>query len=129
MKQIHPELDVNGEFNHEVAILKYFPRHVHTYSLSRALKHPNIVLFMGVARDPSTSSMYIVQELVNGGSLSALLGNHANELVLEDRLQCSLFPSYHHDIPSDSFKKDGIRYHKGTGVYAHEGVFTSRSQG
>eukprot|EP01103_Thecamoeba_quadrilineata_P006051 TRINITY_DN15787_c0_g1_i1.p1 TRINITY_DN15787_c0_g1~~TRINITY_DN15787_c0_g1_i1.p1 ORF type:complete len:561 (+),score=96.65 TRINITY_DN15787_c0_g1_i1:2-1684(+) len=50
----------------------------HEASILQKLRHPNIVLFMGIAR--SNETYYIVQEFAKGGSLYKLVSNPKNKI-------------------------------------------------
>mmetsp|Transcript_10147 Transcript_10147/g.31207 ORF Transcript_10147/g.31207 Transcript_10147/m.31207 type:complete len:611 (-) Transcript_10147:1638-3470(-) len=69
------------------SIEKEFEREV---SALKSLRHPNIVLFMGIATDPE-KNLWILTEYVRGGSLSTLLANgKADQLPWHKRLNYSL---------------------------------------
>lgn len=84
VKRIHSGLDRRGEFAHEVSMLK-------------AMKHPNIVLFMGVVHSKgegeTPGDLYLVQEFVQGGSLRSVLDDRSRFLDWETRIR--LFLSFY----------------------------------
>jgi len=73
VKCLKEKIDRSGEFAHEVAMM-------------RALKHQNIVLFMGVSEGPD-GTLYVVQELVRGGSLRKVLSDATKTIDWETRLR------------------------------------------
>lgn len=64
--------EAKEQFEHEVKVLRFDSRSWQLPDkLRRALRHPNIVLFMGIAQ--RDDELYLVQEYIDGGSLRDLL--------------------------------------------------------
>jgi serine/threonine protein kinase len=105
MEGTEPQEDEDEERNlDETAALEL--EFVHEVQMLREMRHPNIVLFMGVTfgeKDPGTGqrAMYIVQELVRGGSLVNILQLKEKRITWGARIKMALeiagAISYMHD--------------------------------
>eukprot|EP01116_Phalansterium_solitarium_P025268 TRINITY_DN9572_c0_g1_i2.p1 TRINITY_DN9572_c0_g1~~TRINITY_DN9572_c0_g1_i2.p1 ORF type:complete len:248 (+),score=33.33 TRINITY_DN9572_c0_g1_i2:90-833(+) len=75
--QVPSKLDAEAEFGREVMLLK-------------SLRHPFVVLFMGVSKGPTAGSMLIVQEYVRGGSLFNLLQDKTRSIPWGARIKMAM---------------------------------------
>ena len=77
-----------------------------------ALRHPNIVMFLGACTKPP--NLAIVLEYCNRGSLWSVLQNHDIQLSWEDRRRMALDAArgvnYLHSFPTPVLHRDLKRY-------------------
>jgi len=66
---------INAEHTTRENLLEDFE---HEVNMLKCMRHPNVVLFMGISRDTDAGHMYIVQEFVQGGSLLSKLQKNKN---------------------------------------------------
>mgnify|MGYP002388450814 CR=1 FL=1 len=101
VKEIPKTLDQIGEFDHEVAMLKYVYTPIPHYSPSQVPQTPqlvlygyiwhlfaDIVLFMGITKN--ADKLYLVQEFVTGGSLWGLLQQKQIDINWKTRVKIAL---------------------------------------